>query len=115
MDRRTFVTTAPLIPLAGAPTIAAVKDGTNETDYLRWVEVRDQCNAPGVDQATFDALFAEMSALEDRILATPPASVLDYARKIIVADNGGDMNNSPFQKGMVREAHSLLGATTPQE
>lgn len=113
MDRRTFVTTAPLIPLAGMPAIAAAKDGANETDYLRWIAVRDQCNAPGVDQAAFDALFAEMSALEDRILATPPATVLDYARKIIVADNDGDMNNTAFQQGLVGEARALLNATTP--
>ena len=80
--------------------------------YLRWMDCRNRYND---NDGEPDSLFDELIDLERKILAIRPTTFEDYAFKILVADNDGDMNTNTFQVGMVEEAKAVVaGVPTGQ-
>jgi len=79
--------------------------------YSKWLCLRDFLNSDESDMesVTWDPDMARLSALEKRIAETPPISVREFALKVLVADDDGDMSVNQSQLWLVQEAVKLSG------
>jgi hypothetical protein len=80
------------------------------TLFQQWRDLKNRYNDGSLDVESQAGIkvFKEFCDVEGKILAASPASVNDYAIKILVADDGGDLNGSTFQLGLVEEAKRIV-------
>lgn len=81
-----------------------------EASYRKWLDLQAQYNIPfrNLDDAESASIFDMLLETEAQILTTSPTSICDYAIKILVADDGGDLDGSDFQRGLVAEAERIV-------
>ena len=115
MSRRTAMTAFVASPLViGSIATTAALTSTLPQLYQKWVALGKTYNCPttDLDDPTAERVFREITATEDQIRLTTPTSIADYAIKILVADDCGDLNGSNFQVSLVEEAKRLVNLTS---
>lgn len=112
LSRRTAMTALAASPFFAAHATIASVPSTLPQLYQKWVALGKTYNCPttDLDDPTAERVFREITATEDQIRLTPPASIVDYAIKILVADDCGDLNGSNFQISLVNEARAIVEA-----
>lgn len=104
-------------PLALAALVApSIAGASTESEILRlyaeWQTAKASFNsiANYMDEATYDQAFADLVALEDAILSLPASTLTEFAAKVLVADDGGDMATASTNAGrLVAEMKALVG------
>ena len=103
MTRRKLLVALPLAgALAGPAPAMAESNGTFRDTYRAWEEARR-----AYDHHPGEAAYARLISIEDAMSALRPSTVEDFAFKILMADNGGDMDTNAHQIALVEEARRL--------
>lgn len=101
MNRRAFIATAAVLPLAG---IAASERGsTLESLFADWQEA-DVSYATSFDEAVFDRIVE----LEELIAAEIAVTARDFAIKISVVHHQAEYYVSVIEASMVTDARAVL-------
>ncbi|MBF9050627.1 hypothetical protein GTA62_14765 [Roseobacter sp. HKCCD9010] len=96
--------------LAGIPATLAtgVASATTASALVkafdRWLTLQERFNATDGDD-----LYAEITELEDQIISTTPASVHEYALKVVLAGSNGGMEMSVLERALAAEAREMTG------
>lgn len=110
--RRNLLATLPMMGVLSVPAAVNAQGGSIFRDtYRAWEEARhayDSC--PGdLDGDDAKVAYARLISIEDAMSALRPSTLEDFAYKILVADNGGDMDTNVHQVALVEEARRLTG------
>lgn len=111
MTRRAVLTAAPAVMLTTAGTAPAASDASSPflPLFAAWRTQRARVNAADMDAPEYDDLFAGLLRIEREVSAMPPASALDFAVKIAMADDDQDMNVNAAQRALAAEALAMIG------
>jgi len=112
MNLRSFLTRVPLVPVPPrTQLVARPAPSTLDQLYEEWQTIRKFLNSGVSDSQKPDwqVEFKKLTALEAHIANTPPVTIRDYALKILMADDGGDMSMNDSQLWLVDEARTITG------
>lgn len=110
-EARAFVGTAPFL---ANPAVAPAAPATPpESEIVRlfreWKRLRKLGYEVRDDEA--DAVLALADDIENRVSATEPRTITDFALKIIMADGDDGMSNTLGGRELVAEAYRIAGVT----
>lgn len=120
ITRRTALKAAPAVALAAAVPAVATAETLSPFPalYAAWREQKARVNSTDIDSPEYEALFDRLIEIERTAGATPATSILDYAYKIVFADDDGGMSMNKAQVALADEAKAMIGAApgaTPPE
>ena len=96
--------------LAGVPATLVTGAASAKTEsalvkaFDRWLTLQERFNATDGDD-----LYAEITTLEDQIISTAPATVHEYALKVVLAGSNGGMEMSVLERALAAEARAMTG------
>ena len=98
MNPRSFIAAAPSAAAQETPVAALFRE---------WEVAKVSYN--GADEANDAEEYAHLCAVEDEILAATPATVEEYALKLIVLNDFAPITGCPWGDAMMAEARALIG------
>lgn len=97
-SRRHLLSATPAVGITammiGAEPVLAAPRSALPALFQAWGKLR-MAMAAETDEAKADLIYLEMSQIEDRIIATPCATLQDMAMKIVVSFRDQDMESHP--------------------